>query len=260
MGEEGFSSDSSLLYHRGVPSAIVDSQVWDLPDQTRIPNHPLKPRHLRLHTLFARRRRLDRLDRRRRVPGRGPPDDPGQQRRPHRLRRHRDPPLAALPQRDRRRVRVRRVRRRHGRDRLRRHLLPHRRLRADPALHRPPLGAERAQPPLPDRGQLPHRTAQALPLALRAAARARAVLRARPARAGRDVSWSRAPTSRCWSSTAPAVRSSAPASPTPPTRSTWSAGTGASTPSRSTSRTTCRSPARSTSRRRCTRSSRAGTS
>ena len=27
MGEEGFSSDSSLLYHAGVPSAIVDSQV-----------------------------------------------------------------------------------------------------------------------------------------------------------------------------------------------------------------------------------------
>jgi homogentisate 1,2-dioxygenase len=52
MGEEGFSSDSSLLYHRGVPSAIVDSQVWDLPDQARTPNHPLKPRHLRLHTLF----------------------------------------------------------------------------------------------------------------------------------------------------------------------------------------------------------------
>ncbi len=25
MGEEGFSSDSSLLYHRGVPSALVDS-------------------------------------------------------------------------------------------------------------------------------------------------------------------------------------------------------------------------------------------
>ena len=32
MGEEGFSSDSSLLYHAGVPSAIVDSQVWELPD------------------------------------------------------------------------------------------------------------------------------------------------------------------------------------------------------------------------------------
>ena len=52
MGEEGFSSDSSLLYHAGVPSAIVDSQVWDLPDQSTTPNHPLKPRHLKLHTLF----------------------------------------------------------------------------------------------------------------------------------------------------------------------------------------------------------------
>lgn len=51
MGEEGFSSDSSLLYRRGVPSAIVDSQVWELPDQTRTPNHPLKPRHLTLHDL-----------------------------------------------------------------------------------------------------------------------------------------------------------------------------------------------------------------
>ncbi len=52
MGEEGFSSDSSLLYHRGVPSAIVGSEVWELPDQARTPNHPLKPRHLKLHTLF----------------------------------------------------------------------------------------------------------------------------------------------------------------------------------------------------------------
>ena len=51
MGEEGFSSDSSLLYHRGVPSAIVASEVWELPDQSRTPNHPLKPRHLRLHDL-----------------------------------------------------------------------------------------------------------------------------------------------------------------------------------------------------------------
>src|SRR6187401_2085161 len=51
MGEEGFSSDSSLLYHRGVPSAIVASEVWELPDQTRTPNHPLKPLHLKLHDL-----------------------------------------------------------------------------------------------------------------------------------------------------------------------------------------------------------------
>ncbi len=53
MGEEGFSSDSSLLYHRGVPSAIVDSQVWELPDLSTAPNHPLKPRHLKLHSLFG---------------------------------------------------------------------------------------------------------------------------------------------------------------------------------------------------------------
>jgi homogentisate 1,2-dioxygenase len=51
MGEEGFSSDSSLLYHRGVPSAILASEVWELPDQARVANHPLKPRHLKLHEL-----------------------------------------------------------------------------------------------------------------------------------------------------------------------------------------------------------------
>ena len=31
MGEEGFSSDSSLLYHRAIPSAIVDARPWELP-------------------------------------------------------------------------------------------------------------------------------------------------------------------------------------------------------------------------------------
>src|SRR5689334_15325448 len=52
MGEEGFSSDSSLLYHRGVPSAIVDARPWELPDQALTPNAPLVPRHLKLHELF----------------------------------------------------------------------------------------------------------------------------------------------------------------------------------------------------------------
>jgi homogentisate 1,2-dioxygenase len=52
MGEEGFSSDSSLLYHHGVPSAIVDARTWDLPDQSTTPNTPLLARHLRLHDLF----------------------------------------------------------------------------------------------------------------------------------------------------------------------------------------------------------------
>ena len=52
VGEEGFSSDSSLLYHRGTPSAIVDARPWHLPDQTLTPNAPLIPRHLKLHDLF----------------------------------------------------------------------------------------------------------------------------------------------------------------------------------------------------------------
>jgi homogentisate 1,2-dioxygenase len=52
MGEEGFSSDSSRLYHKGTPSAMVDARNWDLPDLATVPNHPLKPRHLKLHDLF----------------------------------------------------------------------------------------------------------------------------------------------------------------------------------------------------------------
>ncbi len=52
MGEEGFSSDSSLLYHCGVPSAMVDAREWELPDQATTPNSPLLPRHLALHSLF----------------------------------------------------------------------------------------------------------------------------------------------------------------------------------------------------------------
>ena len=53
MGEEGFSSDSSLLYHREIPSALVNARTWDLPEQASVPNEPLLPRHLKLHELFA---------------------------------------------------------------------------------------------------------------------------------------------------------------------------------------------------------------
>jgi homogentisate 1,2-dioxygenase len=52
MGEEGFSSDSSLLYHRAIPAAIADATPWELPDPRTTPNHPLLPRHLRLPDLF----------------------------------------------------------------------------------------------------------------------------------------------------------------------------------------------------------------
>jgi homogentisate 1,2-dioxygenase len=53
MGEEGFSSDSSLLYHRHVPSAMLEARVWALPNQATTPNHPLIPRHLTVHDLWT---------------------------------------------------------------------------------------------------------------------------------------------------------------------------------------------------------------
>ena len=52
MGAEGFSSDSSLLYHRDIPSAITSAREWELSDLSTRPNSPLLPRHLRLHDLF----------------------------------------------------------------------------------------------------------------------------------------------------------------------------------------------------------------
>ena len=52
MGEEGFTSDSALLYHRGLPSSMVDARIWELPDQGLTPNQPLLPRHLALPGLF----------------------------------------------------------------------------------------------------------------------------------------------------------------------------------------------------------------
>ena len=51
MGQEGFSSDSSLLYHRHLPTAIVAAEPYQPRAWTRSPNHPLKPRHLRTHKL-----------------------------------------------------------------------------------------------------------------------------------------------------------------------------------------------------------------
>lgn len=46
MGEEGFSSNMSLLYHRATPSAIVQAGevAWQAPDL--VDNHPLLPRLL----------------------------------------------------------------------------------------------------------------------------------------------------------------------------------------------------------------------
>ena len=52
MGEEGFSSDSSLLYHRHLPTAIVKAEAVGGPAaRGGSANHPLLPRHLRTHAL-----------------------------------------------------------------------------------------------------------------------------------------------------------------------------------------------------------------
>jgi len=51
MGADGFSAESALLYHEHLPTAIVDSRVWDEPAEALAANHPLLPRHLRTSKL-----------------------------------------------------------------------------------------------------------------------------------------------------------------------------------------------------------------
>src|SRR5262245_30713432 len=51
MGEEGFSFDSSLLYHRGIPSAMTAARPSPQENDGVTSNEPLLPRHFRLHDL-----------------------------------------------------------------------------------------------------------------------------------------------------------------------------------------------------------------
>ncbi len=52
MGEEGFFSDSSLLYHVHAPTAIVKSEGVSAPGEPHTePNYPLAPRHFRTQDL-----------------------------------------------------------------------------------------------------------------------------------------------------------------------------------------------------------------
>ncbi len=51
MGQEGFSSDSSLLYHKHRPTAILSATAVTPFATTRVPNLPLKPRHFQTHKL-----------------------------------------------------------------------------------------------------------------------------------------------------------------------------------------------------------------
>ena len=114
MGEEGFSSDSSLLYHRGIPSAMVDATAVGAARPVARPRTGrCCPGTCGCTTCSPARsgRRADAVTGRRLVLGNADVRisyvAAGEA-------------IAALPQRDRRRVRLRRVRRRHRRDGVRR--------------------------------------------------------------------------------------------------------------------------------------------
>ncbi len=51
VGIEGFSHDSALLYHRRIPTAIVDAVAVPDTDHALTPNMPLLPAHYRTHAL-----------------------------------------------------------------------------------------------------------------------------------------------------------------------------------------------------------------
>jgi len=64
-GSDGFSADSSLLYHRNQPAQVLDVRPWALPDQTLQPNDPFLPRHVATHRLFAEGAAVDAVNGRR---------------------------------------------------------------------------------------------------------------------------------------------------------------------------------------------------
>lgn len=51
MGEEGFSSDASLLYHEHIPTGIVAAEAVEREPLDLVANHPLLPRHYKAHEL-----------------------------------------------------------------------------------------------------------------------------------------------------------------------------------------------------------------
>jgi homogentisate 1,2-dioxygenase len=51
MGEEGFSSDQALLYHRHLPTAITAAEVVEEHSHRLHANAPLLPRHFKTHSL-----------------------------------------------------------------------------------------------------------------------------------------------------------------------------------------------------------------
>jgi homogentisate 1,2-dioxygenase len=51
MGQEGFSSESALLYHQNLPTAVVAIEEWRGGQVAMRPNQPLTPRHVRAHKI-----------------------------------------------------------------------------------------------------------------------------------------------------------------------------------------------------------------
>ena len=259
MGEEGFSSDSSLLYHRGVPSAIVDARPWELPDQATDAERaaaaaaPEAARPVPRRGVEGRRR------------GHRPAAGAGQRRRADLLRRRAARPRRSTATPSATSASTSRRRRRRWRRCSARWTVGAGRLRDPPAGHHPPLGARPATEPLrayaieanshiaPPKRYL-SRYGQLLehaPYCERDLRGPAEPLLVRGHRRRGATSSTAAPGPAGWP---------APSTSCPSTRSTSSAGTAASTRTRSTSPTSSRSPAGCTSRRRCTRSSRGTTS
>ena len=181
MGEEGFSSDSSLLYHTGIPSALVDAAPWTPGELATTPNAPLVPRHLKLHELFGDDwKAVDPVTGRRLVLGNADVRISyvvaGETSPLYRNAVGDECVYVESGSRD-------------GGDGVRRAGGPAGRLRDPAPGHHAPLAAEPGgtAAAVRDRGQLAHRAAQALPVPLRAAAGALPVLRAGPARPGEPL-------------------------------------------------------------------------
>ncbi|MEV7731748.1 homogentisate 1,2-dioxygenase [Streptomyces sp. NPDC088921] len=54
IGEDGFSGDTSLLYHRNPPSALTSIEAVATRDEELVPNDPMRPLHLTPHDLPAK--------------------------------------------------------------------------------------------------------------------------------------------------------------------------------------------------------------
>ena len=209
MGEEGFSSDSSLLYHRGIPSAMVDARAVGAARPDADPERavgaaaPEAARPVRRRGAQGRR------------PGHRTAAGARQRRRPDLLRRV-AADLAVLPQRHRRRVRLRRARRGDGGDGVRRADRRPGRLRDPAAGHHAPVGPDRRRSrcaPTSSRptatSPRPSATCPGTGSCWSTRPTASGTCAARPSRCS-----ARAPTSRCTSSTAATARAGWPAAST----------------------------------------------